>query len=44
MHLTTLEKRSTRGDLIEKIENQIDEINWEFEHTALLFESHRDFS
>ena len=33
LNLTTLEKRRTRGDIIQKfkIENKIDEINWEFE-------------
>ena len=37
LNLTTLEKRRTRGDLIQKfkIENKMDEINWEFEPTVL---------
>ena len=35
--MTKLEKRRTRGDLIQKfkIENKIDYINWEFEPTVL---------
>ena len=37
LNLRPLEKRRTRGDLIQKfkIENKIDEINWEFEPTVL---------